>query len=302
MVRDVDGLMSTSCSPNGDPAALSATRNRAPVLASAPDHASAAVIRWSVVLAYYNEAEGIQDTLHHLVGQTRPFRLILVDNGSSDASTRMCHQALRGTGIDYCVLHEDFPGQTAAFARGLREVATEFVATCDADTIYPSAYLAEAERLFDEGGPATVAASAYFLAPHDLESWRALLMAAHQRLAGMLLTKQTHVGAAGQCFRTRILRAAGGYSPQRWPFVLGDHEVMHQVMKHGRQAMAWGHWCAPSQRRSSAIRWSLLERVAYHATPFALKDRYFRWLGLRFAARGMLSRRLRTRDWESASA
>jgi glycosyltransferase involved in cell wall biosynthesis len=272
--------------------------------ASAPeaDGPAAPPIRWTVVLAFYNEAQEIRNTLRQLSTQTHPFRLILVDNGSTDGSASLCHQTMIGTGIDYRVLREKTPGQGAALARGLIEVDTEFVATCDADTFYPATYLAEAERLFDKGGAGTVAASAYFMPLDDIGGWRASATAMHQRFAGLLLARQTHVGAAGQCFRTEALRAAGGYCPRRWPFVLGDHEVMHRVMKQGRQVMAWAHWCAPSPRRGTPIRWSLLERIAYHATPFALKDRYFRWLGRRFAARGLHAERLRTRDWEGASA
>lgn len=256
--------------------------------------------RWTVVLAFYNEALEIETTLRQLAKQTCPFRLILVDNGSSDDSVRLCHAALRGTGIPYVILREVTPGQTAALRCGLREVQTEFVATCDADTFYPATYLSQAEALLDRN-PKTVAACAYYLDPDDLGSWRATAMAAHQCLAGYLLPRQTHVGAAGQCFRIDTLRGAGGYCPKQWPYVLGDHEVMHRVMKHGDQAMAWSHWCAPSRRRNAPVRWSLAERLAYHATPFALKDRYFCWLGRRFAARGMYAAQLRIRDWEMVS-
>jgi hypothetical protein len=84
--------------------------------------------------------------------------------------------------------------------------------------------------------------------------------------------------------------------------VLGDHEVMHHVMKQGRQVMGWQHWCAPSVRRGAPIRWSLLERLLYHATPFTFKDRYFQWLGQRLAARGLRAEQLRVRDWECAQA
>lgn len=256
--------------------------------------------RWTVVLAFYNEALEIEATLRQLARQTRQFSLILVDNGSTDNSVALCHRALRRTGIDYVILREETPGQIAAFARGLHAVETELVATCDADTFYPRSYLSRAEALLDRA-PQTVAACAYYLDPDDLGSWRATAMAAHQCLAGYLLPRQTHVGAAGQCFRTDALRAAGGYCPKRWPFVLGDHEVMHRVMKYGEQAMAWAHWCAPSQRRSTPVRWSFVERLAYHVTPFVMKDRYFRWLARRFTSRGLHVEKLRTRDWETAA-
>jgi len=212
----------------------------------------------------------------------------------------LCHGALAGRGIDYVILRQgEIAGQTAAFSAGLTRVATEFVATCDADTFYPLDYLAQAERLLDGCGGRTVAASACFVTL-DKHGTRAAAMILHQCLAHRLLPRQTHVGAAGHCFRTDALRAAGGYDTLRWPYVLGDHEVMHRVMKLGRQRMTPSHWCSPSERRRVSIRWTLMERLAYHLTPFALKDRYFRWLGRRFARRELFAERLLIRDWQGA--
>ena len=261
---------------------------------------AAAPPRWTILLAFYNEADAIVATLQQLRRQTRPFRLILIDNGSTDCSVALCHGALAGRGIDYVILHQgEIAGQTAAFNAGLARGETEFVATCDADTFYPHGYLAQAERLLDDPGGRTVAASACFV-PRDSPGIRTAAMTLHQSLASLLLPRQTHVGAAGHCFSTDALRAAGGYDMLRWPYVLGDHEVMHRVMKLGRQRMAPSHWCSPSERRRVPIRWTLLERLAYHLTPFALKDRYFRWLGRRFARRELFAERMRIRDWQGA--
>lgn len=264
--------------------------------------ATTVVPRWTVLMAFYNEAADVVATLNQLRRQTRPFRLVLVDNGSTDHSVALCHGVLAGCGIDYVILSEaDVAGQTAAFAKGLPHVDTEFVATCDADTYYPTGYLAAAERLLESGGSTTVAAPACFISP-DAGPFRALVMALHQCGAGWLLPRQTHVGAAGQCFRTDALQRAGGYSVGRWPWVLGDHEVMHRVLKLGRQRMSTQHWCGPSERRSVPVRWSLFERIAYHVTPFALKDAYFRWLSDRFERRGLSAAQLRVREWQPAGA
>jgi glycosyltransferase involved in cell wall biosynthesis len=255
-------------------------------------------LRWTVVLAFYNEAGDIAPTLRQLALQSRPFRLVLVDNGSTDDSVAVCHAALRDTGVDYVILHEDrIAGQTAALACGLATVDTEFVATCDADTYYPSSYLRDAELLFDRGGSAVVAACAHYNPAHR-GFLHSLVSAVHQVGAARLLPRQAHVGAAGQCFRTEALRRAGGYCPHRWPYLLGDHEIMHRVLKQGRQAMALTHWCGPSDRRAFPLRWSLVERALYHLVPFAAKDRYFRWLGRRFEKRGLIAARLRERGWE----
>ena len=42
--------------------------------------------RWTFVIAYYNEADFLPATLAALAAQTVPFRLVLVDNGSTDGS------------------------------------------------------------------------------------------------------------------------------------------------------------------------------------------------------------------------
>lgn len=259
---------------------------------------AAAAPRWTILLAFYNEADTIVATLQQLRRQTRPFKLVLIDNGSTDCSVALCHGALAGRGVDYVILRQgEIAGQTAAFTAGLAQVETEFVATCDADTFYPIGYLAQAERLLDDRCGRTVVASACFV-PSDNLGARAAAMTLHQCIATRLLPRQAHVGAAGHCFRTDALRAAGGYDMSRWPYVLGDHEVLHRVMKLGRQRMTPSHWCSPSRRRRVPIRWTLTERLAYHLTPFALKDRYFRWLGRRFAQRGLFAARLRIRDWQ----
>ncbi len=256
--------------------------------------------RWTIMLAFYNEADVIVATLQQLRQQTRPFRLILIDNGSTDHSVALCHGLLAGRDLDYVLLSKgEVAGQTAAFAAGLPHVDTEFVATCDADTFYPTDYLARAERLLDDYDDENVAVSACFVTP-GRSKIGATAMILHQWLAGCLLPRQTHVGAAGHCFRTDALEEAGGYDVLRWPYVLGDHEVMHRVMKLGRQRMSPFHWCSPSARRRVPVRWSLFERLAYHLTPFGLKDRYFRWLGGRFERRGLFAARLRIRDWQAA--
>lgn len=259
---------------------------------------AAAAARWTIPQAFYNEADTIVATLQQLRRQTRPFKLVLIDNGSTDCSVALCHGALAGRGVDYVILRQgEIAGQTAAFTAGLAQVETEFVATCDADTFYPIGYLAQAERLLDDRCGRIVVASACFV-PSDNLGARAAAMTLHQCIATRLLPRQAHVGAAGHCFRTDALRAAGGYDMSRWPYVLGDHEVLHRVMKLGRQRMTPSHWCSPSRRRRVPIRWTLTERLAYHLTPFALKDRYFRWLGRRFAQRGLFAARLRIRDWQ----
>ena len=255
-------------------------------------------VRWTVVVPVFNEYHFLGATLASLARQTRHFRLILVDNGSHDGSVGLAARLIAELGLDGRVLIEPRPGPVSALARGLAEVETELVATCDADTDYPPDYLARAERLLD-ARPAAAMACAYYL-PAERPGLRARLAKLHQLGAAALLPRQAHNGGAGQCFRTAALAAAGGYGADLWPWVLADHEIVHRMLKQGPAAWHRDHHCVPSPRRSDpdAVRWSLAERLLYHITPFRLKDWYFYdFLSPRLAGRGLDCARLRHRDW-----
>jgi glycosyltransferase involved in cell wall biosynthesis len=250
---------------------------------------------WSIILPFFNEREHLPLALASLSAQTVPYRLILVDNGSTDTSATYVRRRLAEGFAGGVLVEEPRPGKVAALAAGLRLVDTPYVATCDADTWYPPEYLAEAQHLLETGGPTVHGAGAYFV--NDPRSRTSRLMGAlHWLSAARLLPRQTHTGGAGQVFRTASLRGAGGFDPMRWPYVLEDHEIGQRLLKLGRVCYGARLWCAPSTRprNRGPVSWTLVERLVYHATPHGLKDWYFyTFLGPRLAARGLLSHRLR---------
>ncbi|MGI4731606.1 MAG: glycosyltransferase family 2 protein [Janthinobacterium lividum] len=260
-----------------------------------------AVPRWSIVLPYYNEEAFIGDTLRAALAlRGGPFRLILVDNGSTDATEAVCRRLLDGvSGIDVRFVFEARPGPVHALHAGFAVVETPLVAFWNADTVYPADYLLRAEALLAR--PGIVAAMAVGLnAPPA--SWFGRWQRFRKFATSLVLVRQAHTGTFGQCFRTDTLRTVGGPRSERWPWVLDDHEVMQRVFKIGRSRYHPDFWCHPSPRRSSSahVRWTLFERLMYHATPFRAKDWFFhRFLGPRFRARHMNSANLRIRNWEA---
>ena len=260
-------------------------------------------MRWSIVIPYYNERAGIAATLASVGEQSRrDFRLILVDNASTDASEDECRRAMAAyPDLAVTYLREPRPGQVNALKRGIDAVATELVAICDADTWYPPHYLAAATARYDAGGPGLVAVMAYLM---PARPWR--LRAAFDRwhwlAAARVWPNQNHTSGAGQTFRTAALRAAGGYDPAIWPYVLKDHELLARVLRHGRQAYDRALWCISSDRRTSrdAVRWTLGERLLYHLLPHRDRNAFFhRFLAPRFERRGLRDTKLRERAWET---
>lgn len=256
--------------------------------------------RWSVVVPVYNEREFLPDTLGSLAKQTVDFELILVDNGSTDGCIEVARRIVDDLAIPARFLHEATPGQVHALKLGIAAASGDLLAICDADTHYPPEYLAVAQDLFDRGGSSIVATAALLLPPRSGD-WGRRLALWHRLGALRLMPRQNHTSGAGQCFRTDVLRRAGGYDAEIWPYVLKDHELMHRVLQQGRQAWSRDLWCVTSDRRTSrkAVRWNLSERLAYHLMPFDLKTRFFhRYLATRFAKRGLGDTVLRQRSWD----
>lgn len=255
---------------------------------------------WSVVIPYYNEVEQLPGTVASLARQSvGRLQLILVDNGSTDGSALLARRLTRDLGLHNALhLLEPEPGQVHALSTGLARVATPFVAVCDADTVYPPDYLARGQAVLEAGGEELAAVLAHDAGetPHQPAARARRWLYTH--VMPRLLPRQAHAGGYAHLFRTAALRASGGYSAALWPYVLKDHELIHRVMKVGRVAYDEALWCVPSQRRRnrSAVRWSLPERLLYHATPPALKDWFFYgFLKPRFAARRLRDTVLRVR-------
>jgi len=256
--------------------------------------------RWTAVVPVFNEADYLPATLASLTDQSRPFHLIVVDNGSTDGCIEAARKQLAVCGVSHEILHEPRPGQVHALAAGIARVGTEFVAICDADTVYPPHYLDAATHVFDTRGSLCVMACAW-LRPEGANDARAARAMRHRLTVARIWPRQNHTSGAAQCFRTEALRRAGGYDASKWPYVLKDHELAHRVMKLGFAAMDADLWCTSSARRANrtGVRWTLPERLLYHFTPHAAKDWFFySFLARRFTARGLRDTVLRQRAWE----
>ncbi len=254
---------------------------------------------WTVLIPFFNEREYIAETIATLAAQTVPLIMILVDNGSTDGSADVARAAVKAHGIDALVITETTPGKVSALRTGLGWVRTRYVATCDADTLYPPHYLAEAERLLQRDG--CVVAGAYFVDPGADQA--ALDAEARKILsAARLLPRQCHAGGAGQCFSVEALRAVGGFDADIWGFILEDHEVIHRTMSQGSMLYAQDFWCMPSprERDRASIRWTLFERLVYSAAaPWAGNWFFYRFLARRLQRRRLMSVHMRERAYQT---
>lgn len=257
---------------------------------------------FSVLIPYYNEAQYLEETLNSWLNQIRkPDRLILVNNNSTDDSEAIARRTLENPGsVEVIFLHETSPGKIHALKTGLEEVNTEFVALSDADTLYPPHYLQLCHKLFAKSGSRVSALMALpeFDKPHAPGS---RLRRRYFITLSKIFSKHAFTGGYGQVFRTEALIEAGGFSEEIWPHVLLDHEIMFRIFKKGLSRYHMNLWCQSSERRTDRrrVRWNLFERLLYQFTPHFLQGWFFyRFLGPRFAKKGLNHLRLREKTWE----
>lgn len=259
----------------------------------------------SVIIPYYNERANIHATLESFGAQTcRDFCLILVDNASDDGSADIAREVMaRYPDLEVHFLHNPRPGQLPTLDYGLAAVCTPYVATCDADTIYPPHYIAQCIEMFEAGKPPRngpvvgVMAVDLYWSPDDPASNRRIRKILYK---SRLFSSQCHAGGYAQAYRTDIVRKVGGFGTDRWPYLLYDHELYEQVRRHGRMRYSPQHYCFSSDRRTdrSSVGWTWSERMVYRFTPGAGKHWFFyQFLAKRFARRGLFQEKLRQRDF-----
>lgn len=258
----------------------------------------------TIILPIFNEEGWIGKTVASLAAQSDGrFRLLLIDNGSTDAGVAEAAAAAAIMGDRFEVVACPAPGKIFAMASGLARVETPLVAICDADTHYPPDYTARIIALFERDPHAAAVMAINLSAPMpDARSRRrtAFVMRKSRRFP-----KKCHAGGYAQAFRTEALRAAGGFDATIWPYVLEDHEVVHRLIRHGHLVYHPEHVCFPSERRvcRKSVSWTRWERLMYRHMPQGAMDWFlYRFLARRFAARNSFGIALREKEWCAAAA
>lgn len=260
------------------------------------------MVEWTVIVPFFNERGCIAETIASLARQTIPFRLVLVDNGSTDDGAVIADRAARQHALDYVLVTEQRPGKVRALRAGLSEAHTRWTATCDADTLYPPGYLAAASTQLIRSG--CVVAGAYRV-PRGAGAIMRAAKAWQILNTARLLRRQSHSGGWGQAFCTESLRAVGGFDPSRWNFVLEDHEIIHCLMRQGKMRYSKALWCMPSDRirDRDPASWTWIERLTYSLTaPWAGDWYFYVFLSRRLQRRKLFSHRLRERQHQHPDA
>ena len=105
-------------------------------------------MKYSIVIATYNRAGDLRDTLASLAGlqPDGPWEVIVVDNNSPDATRAVVEEAARTFPVPLRYLFEQEQGRSPALNTGIRAARGRIVATTDDDVRVPSDWLNRASE------------------------------------------------------------------------------------------------------------------------------------------------------------
>ena len=94
--------------------------------------------KFSVIIAAYNQAQFIEAAINSVLGQTfRDFELIIVDDGSTDATSRIVeYYSQKFSDLIHSIRFSVNYGQAVAWNTGIEKASGEFVAFLDSDDIW----------------------------------------------------------------------------------------------------------------------------------------------------------------------
>ena len=121
-------------------------------------------MRFSVIIPLYNKAPYIKKALHSVIEQSfRDFEVIVVDDGSTDDSFIAARETLERSGIDYCLIHQENSGVSAARNNGFSVSHGDYICFLDADDWWAPGFLKRIDSLIKDYPGAGIYGTNYYI-------------------------------------------------------------------------------------------------------------------------------------------
>lgn len=221
-----------------------------------------------MIIATRDRAEFLDRALESLAKQIGPpsFEVVVVDNGSTDATAQIVERARNHQPYDLVYVYEERPNRGAARNRGLAVASGYLIAFCDDDVYVPPGWLAAHDAAHSANnlivnGPIVNVPSYHERPKPALSNYsRAFLCTCNVSIPAI------------------ALRAAGGFDEQFHLYGWEDTELgMRLRRQHLRSRFAWGAYLwhiKPPQTLGDEMRKAV--EKARMAARFVRKDPSFR--------------------------
>jgi GT2 family glycosyltransferase len=198
----------------------------------------------SIVIPFRNAATTLGRCLGSLLHVDHDhFEVILVDNGSTDASAQIASKFISGDGRRLCtkLVREEMPGASAARNRGVQEAIGSYFAFTDADCIVTRDWLKETLAAFVDNGIGAVAGSIVGFSPRgSVDAFHCLFTlpaCSNPRTYNGYHLNSGGFPAANLVVRAEAFKCAGGFDNSN-PIYGEDHDLCARIYKAG-YAIQW---------------------------------------------------------------
>ena len=233
----------------------------------------------TVLIPARNEAEVIGTTLAGLAVQGDGLKVVLVDDQSTDGTSRIAQQTV---GVDLLIVSGEAPppgwsGKLWALNQGLKHVHTDLVLLLDADIELKPGLLSALKTKMRQGGPAFVSV----MASLRMDSfWERLLMPAFIYFFKLLYPFRLSnsrfpwvAAGAGGCIlmQREALQEIGGFHSVKGRLI-DDCALARQVKKAGyRTWIGLSHSvCSIRPYRRLATIWNMVARTAFNQLRYSV--------------------------------
>ena len=128
--------------------------------------------KFSVIIPAYNCAKIIENTICSILASgLADFEIIIVDDGSTDETGKICDEMARQHGCIRCV-HQENAGVSAARNRGIKEATGEYIWFFDADDSIDENALSRVVEIIDDVVPDVLVFGMEFDYYHDGKIYR----------------------------------------------------------------------------------------------------------------------------------
>ncbi len=172
----------------------------------------------SVVVIAKNAEKTIANCLSSILSQTlKPIEIIVVDNGSTDSTTRIA------AGFGVKVVYESVVGRSKARNRGIKESKGKLIAFIDSDAIADANWLAWLVKRYEQGDLAGVAGSIKALNPDKLSA----------KLLELATANKPHYGGGNIMYERDTIIEVGMFNENLQ--MAEDVELAWRVLKAGKR-------------------------------------------------------------------
>jgi glycosyltransferase involved in cell wall biosynthesis len=184
-------------------------------------------LKASVIVAMFNGEATIEKTLNSLLAQTyNKFEIIVVDDGSTDSSTKIVEKYLKEDRVKY--IYKQNGGVAAARNTGIENAGGDIIGFCDQDDLWKPEKLTEQMKVFNDNAHIGVV---YSWIEVDREG---MLSESHPCFEGdcfKALLMQNFISCCTGMARRDLLLEIGGFDESRELHGVDDRHVWLRLAK-----------------------------------------------------------------------